>query len=485
MSLFNSFIDAPIALSDILLIEDTPEILDFRCPLSSILVWPNVRLLFLRTIMGDLLYSSSNSMDFPILGNSCKAVSSLTRAFLHNGSMAIGRSMCADILLKTEGVGDEWTGAAWFNRYADPFVTAAEARTTVLLDMFEWNWNEPRCAPQSYYHAPIQAVSALRGRQSSTAAKFQATALVDLLERRALEILGWKLSAERRNYLYKTFAAKITGLPYQDSAYRKLLQRVKPKLLLGSSGCYGNHAPLWLAANEMGIVTAEYQHGAISQGHDAYNYSATIVASEAYRQYFPKYLLSYGDWWNEQVNVPVEKISIGYPSREEKLTQITQQDCSLQRNILLLGDGVEFELYLKLAQDIAAALDATDLRVVIRPHPLERTAVIARWGQNVGKVCIDTNANIYTAFSEAHTVISEVSTGLFEAVGLAKRVIIIGSKKSRFCFPESPFAISNSVQEIVSIVLGSETAPSGQSENRIWAPNWRENFREFFREKVK
>lgn len=483
MSLFTSWAGDPIGFDDILRIEDTPDILAPHCPRTGMLIWPNVRLAFFRTILGDLLYSSTASMEFSISRDPRQASAGLARAIVHNGRMALGRSMRADILLNTEAVGDEWTGTEWYNRYVDPFADAAGGQATVLLDMFEWDWHEPRHS-RSYYHAPVQALSSFYARRPDAAAQSQATAMVALLERRALDILGWELGAARRDALVATFAAKIATLPFRYHAYRKLLKRVRPKLLLGSSGCYGIHAPLLLAARHLGIVTAEYQHGAISEGHDAYNYAPTIAASEDYRQSLPQYLLSYGDWWNEHINVPVEKISIGYPARMDKLARMPVRSNGAQKDILLLSDGIEFELYMQLAQTIAVAVADSGLRVVIRPHPIERSAVLAKWGKAVANVSIDVTPDIYVAFLQAHTVISEVSTGMFEAVGLAERVIILGSNKARICYPDQPFAMANSAQDIVDIVQGAKPGRPTVSEERFWAPDWCQNYRKFLREKV-
>lgn len=482
MSLFTSSAADSIGFDDVVRVEDTPEILEFRCAGTGMLIWPNVRLIFFRTIMGDLLYSSG-SLELPVSRDPRQAVGALARAIASNARAAINNGMRSDLFFNTEAIGDEWTGMEWYNRYVDPFVDVAGGEGTILLDMFEWNWREPRHNKQNYYHAPIQALSSLHARRPSATARAQAAAMVALLAQRAKDLLGWEMGEAQRGTVTTKFAAKIATLPFRYRAYRKLLKRVRPKVLVGSSGCYGIHAPLLMAAHDLGIVTAEYQHGAISEGHDAYNFADTILESEDYRRILPQYLLTYGDWWGQHVGAPVEKVSIGYPARAFKLADRDSQP-GKRNQILLLSDGVEFELYLDLARAIAAAVAGRGLEVVVRPHPNERSAVIAAYGGGVDGVSFDTSPDIYSAFLSAHSVISEVSTGLFEAVGLVERIVLIDSAKARFCYPDHPYAVARSVAEVVDIVTSADRGRPSVDADQLWAPDWRGNFCSFLSDKA-
>ncbi len=102
----------------------------------------------------------------------------------------------------------------------------------------------------------------------------------------------------------------------------------------------------------------------------------------------------------------------------------------------MLSDGIDFPLYLALAQGIAPAARSLGWRVVLRPHPLERTAVAAQYGERVGDVAIDRAGELYASLAAAHAVVSEVSTGLFEAVGVAlDEVFLWDTAKSRLRRP--------------------------------------------------
>lgn len=480
MSLFDANQDVPpFTLTDLLPIEDTPELLALHCPRTAIPAWPNIRVAFFRQIMADLLFGTG-SIDPPAERRSWRAAGVLGRAAAHNMAAMFGGRLRSDVLINTEAIGDELREGRWYNRYVDPFGDLPLGQAVVMTDMFEWQWNWPRHNEHIVYHAPIQAGAVLAAKLpwASAAAMSLAEAVVALACDRAKALLDWEMGEQRQAAFTRWAARKIASLPFRYRAYRRLLQQVRPRLLLGSSGCYGIHAPLIAAARDLGILTAEYQHGAISAGHDAYNFAPAVFASEAYRRTLPQYLLTYGSWWSAQVSAPVDRVAIGYPARTAKLDRMPELPKD-RRVVLILGDGIEFELYLDLSRELAQAVDGIGLQVVLRPHPMERSSVLERYGERIGGVHLDMAPDIYTSFAHAHTVISELSTGLFEAVGLVDRIILLSTAKARFAFPSHPFAVAKSAQDVIGLMRGENSAAPKIDATELWAPDWSENYRRF------
>jgi hypothetical protein len=480
MPLFDANQGAPlVALTDLLPIEDAPELLALHCPGTAIPVWPNIRVAFFRQIMADLLFRTG-SIDPPAERRSWCAAGVLGRAAAHNMAAMFGGRLRSDVLINTEAIGDELREGRWYNRYVDPFGDLPLGQAVVMTDMFEWQWHWPRHNERIVYHAPIQAGAMLAAKLpwASAAAMRLAEAVVALACDRAKALLDWEMGEQRRAAFTHWAARKVASLPFRYRAYRRLLQKVRPRLLLGSSGCYGIHAPLIAAARDLGIVTAEYQHGAISAGHDAYNFAPAVFASEAYRRTLPQYLLTYGAWWSAQVSAPVERVVIGYPARTAKLDRMPELPKD-RRAVLILGDGIEFELYLDLARKIAQVVDEIGLHVILRPHPMERSSVLDRYGKRIGGVHLDVVPDIYASFARAHTVISELSTGLFEAVGLVDRIILLSTAKARFAFPSHPFAVAKSVQDVIGIIRGDRPATPEIDAAELWAPDWSKNYNRF------
>lgn len=482
MSFFDKKPGCKVALADLLEIENSTSLLEPCCPDTGIPVWPLVRVAFLRLIMADLLFGSG-VMEPPMQPRSLRAISVLGRSALHNLISRRGFGMHGEVVVSTNTIRDERREGRWYNRYADPLIDAAPGSAVALTDIYDWRWNMPRHHDRILYHTPIQVAAALKGRFASRRIRMIAEAVVAMASERAHALLGWEIGSTRRAAFTTWAAAKLAAVPLRYGAYQRLLHRARPRLLLSLAACYGPQAPLIAAARDLDIVTAEFQHGSISSGHDAYNFAPSVIRSEAYRRTLPQYLLTYGAWWSAQISAPVERIEIGYPARAEKLAGV-HAATEERRTVLILSDGIEFDLYLDLARTVASAVAGAGLGVALRPHPLERRVVLERYGGRIDDILIDAAPDIYTSFASAHTVISELSTGLFEAVGVVDRIVLLDTAKARFAYPTHPFAAATSIAQVIEWLSGSFPATPAIEEHELWAPEWRRNYEWFLANKV-
>jgi len=144
--------------------------------------------------------------------------------------------------------------------------------------------------------------------------------------------------------------------------------------VLVEQSCYGDYGIFNHVAREMGIRVAEPQHGMISAGHDAYSFAPAIRDSDEYRLYLPTRLSWLWRVWNGEINAPVQKWVIGHPHYTEQRKRMVN-NFSDKTDILLLSDGIEFSIYLELANDLTNILNGR-YRVVLRPHPLEENEFI-------------------------------------------------------------------------------------------------------------
>jgi hypothetical protein len=380
----------------------------------------------------------------------------------------------------TDAVANQWREGKWFNRLSDYFAACCPQRTLTIENHFEWRWQFPRHNDRVLFNAPRQALNTVVGRLRVTAAHRRgAAALVALVSRRAQERCGWSAGAQREAWLVDTAARKAASLPWQYSNIQRLIERIQPRALIANVACYGAAAAAPMAAaNDAGVVTAEYQHGAVSGGHDAYNFAPALRDSGDYRRTLPRNFLAYGSWWNEQINAPVAKIAVGNPHRAEMLARAAPHPAS-REDILLLSDGVEFPKYLQLARQLAPSASRLGLRVVLRPHPLERTLVAERHGARVDDVFIDSNVDLYATLRSAHVVISELSTGLFEAVGLADKFFMWNTAKARFGYPNHPFQSFDTPDRLLELLAADDSGRLSTVVEAIWAPAWRDNFTSF------
>jgi hypothetical protein len=176
--------------------------------------------------------------------------------------------------------------------------------------------------------------------------------------------------------------------------------------------------------------------------------------------------------------VPVTKWVIGHPHYIEQ-RNLLQHSTGPKSTVVVLSDGFDFEKYHELAKELARRIGAKH-RIVLRPHPLERERV---WSQfDAGKsdqILIDRERDIYPTLSSAFAVVSEVSTGLFEAIGLAERVYLWATPKALYGCPQHPFVEFRDSAELAERILAPDTSGERVPVESIWASDWRKNYRRY------
>jgi hypothetical protein len=173
--------------------------------------------------------------------------------------------------------------------------------------------------------------------------------------------------------------------------------------------------------------------------------------------------------------------AVGNPHRDYRLAQAGYQRRP-KDTILILSDGTEFDIYLRLAKQLAPEAKRKGLKIVIRPHPLERPLVRSKHGERSGDVLIDADDDLYASLATAHAVVSELSTGLFEAAGLADKLFVWDTPKARFGFPTFPFQAFRSSADLVQLLEDDRSGrlPASQVD-AIWTPGWQKNYGDFLR----
>ncbi|WP_155952619.1 hypothetical protein [Pseudomonas sp. URMO17WK12:I4] len=464
-----------LSLDNLLDIENDPVLMEFRCARTGYLLWPLIRTQFFRQLISDLYYRHASLLaPLPPLPYR-QLLTVIPKTLLHNFQR--GRTT-GEVLIFASGGGHFLRGGRWFNRITDYLAEESPSGTVTVEGLVGWHLPEPRWNKSVIYWSPWQVALLLAGRLSVRGEHIRlASELLEHVRRRAKNLHGLDISESKMRMLVGVAARKIARLPATQVAYRRMLERLNPRLLLLEEGCYSDHGVLNHIAHEMGIRVAEPQHGMVSGGHDAYRYAALWRKSELYRSYLPDDFLGYGRWWNDQINAPVRKWVIGHPHYSEQRHSFSGG--VEKKDILILGDGIEFQLYLALAQELDSLLPE-QYRVVLRPHPLERALVRERFPDSrVGGVVIDCNRDIYEAFGDAYTVAGEVSTGLFEAIGTVPKVLLWETPKARFGYPAHPFACFHDAQEFAEAIMDPVIGRPSVIEEDIWATGWRDNYRNY------
>ncbi|WP_040662575.1 glycosyltransferase family protein [Nitrococcus mobilis] len=465
------------SLAALLEFENHPSLLEFVCPSTGVLLWPAIRNQVIRLMMSDWVYTTQPLVQVHGRLGLARSAGVAVRAVVHNLTRP---ARPARVLMYATGAGLIEREGSYFNRYTGYFSEALRGDTWSVEGIPFDTWPMPRIDNRVSFSTPAKTWAFLRAKLALGSSEIrQATELVTLAERRAQQVLGWRLGNARRSWLIRFCARQLASYPLRRRNLEVWLRRVRPRLLLTEEGCYGHMAVLNATAREYGIPVAEFQHGITTSGHIAYNVAPVLATNAKYRDTQPNYFLAYGSWWNAQFNAPVSKVVVGNPHRSALLERRERPRVEAAPLVLVLGDGIETDLYIALCRELGELLPAP-FKVVFRPHPLERDRVLAGRCTKFGRVAIDQGRDIYPSLFKSHVVVSEVSTGLFEAAGLVERIFVWNTPKSRFSLPGHPFAHFGTATELANAI---QTTSAGfirdSMQKSLWAPNWRARFTRF------
>jgi hypothetical protein len=471
------------SIVDLLQIENSRELLSICCPATGVPLWSILRGRLHRLILGDILYGKPflDGWNIQETGNNLNFMATVSKSFINNTVKLQTIKRKYPVLLMATGARLIQTDGLYFNCLSDHFVSAAPEHTMAVEDLFKWKWPFPRKHKNVLLQTPLRIHGVLRGRLRAGSYREPTRALVDLALRRARDFCDWTASRGLQQTLEGYCANRAGSLLPRYEMYLSIYKRLGSRLLIKEEACYGgaDNAAAIVAARHSGMVVAEYQHGSLSKGHNAYNFGAHALVDRNFIHTLPDHLLVYGSWWGAQINAPCNKVTIGNPHRSETLN-VSSIATSQHHKVLVLGDGHETRLYLDFCEELASLLGGS-FEVIFRPHPLERLRVFTNHPDGfVGKVRVDLNQDLYDSFRQVGVVVSEVSTGLFEAIGLVPKVFIWDTPKSRFAFPEHPFNEISDPNDLASMILDENAGRiSGQQIDSIWAPNWKQNYLEF------
>lgn len=471
----------PSNLYQLLEIENDSEFLRLYSQDGVLPVWALVRVQFFRTIMSDLFYKYGSFAGSTLQRKYTKMVSYVARSQFHNFLHRDG--FPSQICFFTTGLGNFRRNSQTYERLVGYFAECFPDNSVIYQDHGGWQWYKDYNFKSVLYATPFVVRSHLWGRLKVTSLHQElASEVIEIAVKNAQYRLGFSIGQQQEKLLKLSLARQLAILPIAIDYYANWLAKRNVRILIKEDACYGGvqSVSVIYAAKSAGITTAEFQHGAISKGHDGYNVAPMLANSVEFQRTLPSYLLTYGDWWGKQSNMPIKKVSVGNPHLTESLKNV-RRTWGGRDKILILGDGIETQLYIDLAAKVAQACLSRKAIVVFRPHPLEREKVK---GLRLPKgVELDQYDDIYSSLMNASVVVSELSTGLFEAVGLVDKILLWETEKSKFAFPELPFSSFSTIDELVSMLVNEEFNADHMSLNvpqeQLWKPAWDQNYKRF------
>ncbi|HHY37353.1 MAG TPA: hypothetical protein GX507_00225 [Clostridia bacterium] len=261
------------------------------------------------------------------------------------------------------------------------------------------------------------------------------------------------------------------------SIYRRLLERIRPRIVFVNCASYGgSKAILCKACHDLGIITVEAQHGVVNQYHPAYNYGS---AAAFFHEYLPDYFLVYGVYWaNLLKRYPPVKVVIGNPFMDEWKAVNRMKRNDYANTVLFVSQPEVSQLVTEYLIRAAQTL-SRNYRLVFRPHPAELVSEEQeRRLHSVGAV-IDRTSHIYELLSRCGKVVGSHSTVLFEARAFCNQVLVLDSPKSRAYIPVGFGRFIANSTELIEAIQSNEGCFDHMEDSSLWAPNWRQNFADF------
>jgi len=464
--------------------ESNKKILDFKFKYDNILIWPFVRFgLFVETINKKLnLTPESSSFKLPGFKH---GINYLFKSILQNPftvskkfNIIIFGSTVGVVLLKEN---------KWFGRINDYFALENEDQTLVIDNSQRFKYKHPRYPKNVKYHDLILIKAKLKNRFFGRVSS-QDQAEIDSLISFLKEKFPYPLDENYYKKIRKKVLSLSSEIKYLKPYYKKLFLKTQPKIIFLEDGSYGNQSYILKWANDLGIKTAEFQHGVISLIHPAYNYGCAIFESEEYKKYLPEYFLTYGQFWSDNIRTPSEKIVLGNPHFSSKLEEYENK--SKQHNthkiILIVSDPPLSHDFIKLTTELSNKLKNENFRIIYKLHPREAHLLDERYSplKNLQNVTLVSSGDIYNLIFNSDFIIGSISTTLFEAIGFNKPIFVYDCIFSQLNVPQDIGIRFRTGDELFELIKNNQKIKPVKNVEYYWAKNWREKYKNFIESKI-
>lgn len=464
--------------------ENKGKVLTFRYQYRNMLVWP-----FIRNVVWNGVYKITFGENAGLLDSSAqnmkksRLLSFKWTQFFKIGSNPLFSCKQTDILYLYHVMGNvKDENGRYYNRIYDDFAALHES-TAIIESAPLFRHFYPK-KYKTYEADAIEMICAFHEKLAPLGGRDR-----DMIER-FLAYLKQDFPYALPDSYYHTIRieleryAKNMKLIY--GYYRRLFMKVSPKLVFLAQACDGSHMACKVKVlRDLGIPSAEIQHGIIDKGHFAYNYSQIVFDSEEYRTYLPDHFLTFGPFWERIIRLPVHKVTLGSANFNKNFDVSGQRNATDNHNaeektILILPS--DLETYAALIRYLYDKLPDWKLIVKVHPTKVKQYEVLKEMEND--RISVRINENINTFFKCANTVIGDDSTALYEAAALGKRVMIWDTDYSRH-FHRQIGCWFLDKEELVKLLQSDQTDTAGQiSPEDIFARDSEKRYRAFIAEYV-
>lgn len=407
-------------LENLLLYENESSVLNYHFHYNNILVWPFIRFYIFKRVYYEINKINQKKIykeNVPYKNNL-----TILQKYYRNVKGNPFFTLPKDIMFLYDGSSFNYKleNGRYRNRIVDDYILLNLKQTYKLEDSSLNPW-ENRIVPsikfRDYIDYRIEKKSQSE-RPCQADINMSNLVITYLKQTFPFDMNNIFWSSVKANILYYANLIK-----YQEKYYDKLFCLVKPKIVFVTCGCHGG--PLAYILNmlyERHIPCVELQHGWVGKQHEAYNYSNQLYESQEYISYMPQIFALFGQYWGNQIRLPIRKYVLGNSQFEKSTRKYSSKKINNKRILFIAGEGND--LYDKLLSELLPILKQPYI-LEFRVHPeLKIMNKLFEKYKSYKNFELCSGGSIYEAIHRCEYATGDGSTGLFEAAAMQKKVFI-------------------------------------------------------------
>ncbi|MEL6407863.1 MAG: hypothetical protein AAFR81_26075 [Chloroflexota bacterium] len=265
-----------------------------------------------------------------------------------------------------------------------------------------------------------------------------------------------------------------------------ILPQLKQSLAIVHQAYYlKDESVLTRTLREYGCTIAELQHGVIFPNHVAYNFPQSIQDDPQHpaHLYKPDVLLTFGDFWNQQISVLGATRTIGHPLLSDKLAHL--KPSTHEKQTLVVSQGTFSEQLSTITASLARAYPDETFIYKLHPEEIDFPDRYTHLRAFANVKVIDYQAPIHDFIEQSATIFGAYSTVLFEAIAYPeRRIFILDSDFLDAEIARQLGTLITSAEEITDIFRDETYGYPTLNAHDVWHPDWEANLNRFLQETI-
>jgi hypothetical protein len=320
----------------------------------------------------------------------------------------------------------------------------------------------------SFYIELLTKITLFFGNEKSISHKVKIDIILESINS---SLLSYHLKID--DYNIKTALLRaVNRMEYSYKVYNRLFKKKNIRKIIIEDGYYGlDKALIIKAATDNNIIIYEPQHGFINELHPSYNYGFEILNNVEFKEYYPNFFLSYGEYWSRSVNLMNQIINVGNPHLEISIQNVLNLEA--EKRVLVIGSGVTIQETNDLLNKLLETLPK-EYRLYYRPHPQERKDFLSRYSEAFRNNVYVDDEELYSSLAKSEIIIGELTTVIFEATILSKKVYLYYSSYTKAYYKEQLEYFN--VLDLNNIEHIYTDGKSQKFKDYFWSTGWENSY---------